>query len=401
MPNTTSNPAWAGALVLAFFAAAGVGLLAPTLMPPTGTQVPAPFGPLATRTKNASGAREQASSSTTAPRFGALRVNAVGEGHATEEGGLWFAKSTWVEPWRHWPSVARLVVERAPGERAVDEPRVAIGAQERTGVVAFERLAPGRYVVGLLARDAAWEPQIVVVSADAWTEIELPCMTPPVMGTLVVDAKHSGGARPDTFAVAIEDVATGVELLARETFAWEANWPQRFELPAGRYRVIVEGVAEFDDYHGTLMQARSSGRVEHEVAVEPARETRLSASVPVGARMTLTVHAGIGERECAAFLARFGDQGAYNLEYFSHLATLELRRPGRAPLPVDFRWEMTGSSGAGTHVRSALRVETTQVSELLPTGRFTLVARLTSGRSVERTVELVEGATLAVELAIE
>ncbi|MBI5363343.1 MAG: hypothetical protein HZA53_09195 [Planctomycetes bacterium] len=401
MPNTTSNPAWTGALVVAFFAAAVAALLTPTLTPPTGTQEPAPAGPLATGTTSAPGAREQASNSIPAPRFGALRVHAVGEGRATEVGGLGFAKSTWVEPRRLWPPGARLVVERTPGERAIDEPTVAIGAQERTGVVAFERLAPGRYVVGLLARDAAWEPRIVLVSADAWTEVELPCTTPPAMGTLVVDAQHSGGARPDTFAVVIEDVATGVELLAREAFAWEANWPQRFDLPAGRYRVIVEGAAELDDYHGTLTQARSSGRVEQEVAVEPARETRLTASVPGGARMQLTVHAEIGERECAAFLARFGDQGAYNLEYFSHLATLELRRPGRAPLPVVIRWEMEGSSAAGTHLRSALPVETTQVSELLPAGRFVLVARLTSGREVERAVELVEGETLAVELAIE
>ncbi|MBK7877892.1 MAG: hypothetical protein IPJ77_19605 [Planctomycetes bacterium] len=380
--------AQSGACVLAFLAAAAAAFLAPELA--ARSQLEAP--PASTRAP-AAAPRE-------APRFGSLRVRATGEGRATEPGGLEFAKSAWSEARRTWPSGARLVVERAPEERAIDVSPVMAGSQERAGVVAFERLEPGRYVVGLLARDAAWEPRVVLVRPDEWTEVELACTTPPANGTLLVDAALASGARSDALAVRIEDAATGVELLAQEAFAWGASPPATFELPAGRYRVVVEGAASVG-YHGTLESERAAGRVEELVTVEPGRATRVEARVPGGARLKLTVHAAIGERERAAFLARFGDQGEWNLDFFTHRATLELCRPGRAPLPADFRYELGTTSAAGTHVRPALTVGTTQVSELLPAGRFTLVARLTSGRSVEREIELVEGATLEVVLAIE
>lgn len=399
LPSSNTLPL-AGAYVLAFLAAATGSYLAPLLVP-TGRSEHVGEREAGRAVSSRETAGTTASAPATEPRFGSLRVRATGEGRATEPGGLEFAKSTWSEPRRTWPSGARLVVERAPGERIVDAPTAIVGTQERPCVFAFEHLEPGRYVVGIQARDAAWEPRVVLVRADEWTEVELPCTTPPERGTLVVDATLASGARSDALAVRVEDAATGVELLAQAGFAWRASWPATFELPAGRYRVVVEGEADIEDWHGTLLRERGAGRVEELVTVEPARETRVEARVPGGARVELTVHASIGERERDAFLARSGDQGAWNLDVFSHRATLELRRADRAPLPVEFRWDLEGTSAAGTHLASALPVETTQVSELLPAGTFTLVARLTSGRSVERAIELVEGATLEVVLAIE
>lgn len=90
------------------------------------------------------------------------------------------------------------------------------------------------------------------------------------------------------------------------------------------------------------------------------------------------------------------------LQRLARSAEVELRAPGRRPVPVQrVAFLGGGTSGAGSHLTTRFELNTTVETELLPAGRFTLVARLPGGRVARAPVELLPGQTTAVTLRFD
>jgi hypothetical protein len=304
-----------------------------------------------------------------------------------------------------WPEEPAIVAVLAP---EADAPASARSAGARTEllrgdpvdeVLAFD-VAPGAvYVVGLMGGACAWRPERAVIPAGGGqVDVTLEPVQVP-FGTLALSVSDAQGAVQSGLEICVEDPETQLVLVRCEP-RWDDEWPLALELPAGDYRVRVEGRPALDPVLGTLFAPSRHGRFEADVPVAAGRTLPLEARMPAGARIDLTlresVQAGGGE---ALRRARLGIEAALCDEHAVQ-AEIRLLADGRRPHPVAFRHEISGIGSQGACLRHELPVGSRQVSEIVPAGRFVLEARLPDGRVATAPVVLVDGETAVVELDV-
>lgn len=302
-----------------------------------------------------------------------------------------------------WPASPRVLVypcspagsDPEPRDNALDSRVVA----PHLLTFAVERGA--RYLVSVRGESFTAAPSVVDVPPDAG-RVELEVRAEPPRGWGVVIPRVIA-ATPQQSAsghvVFLEDPDTGLRLVEQERYGKERD---RIRAPAGRYRLVVEGVADLDFHHGTLMTQRDMGRTEIEIDLRAEEELEVPITLGDGARIDLEL---VGESN-AADLA-----GALRIhtwlhapEYAKHVperaasARVVLRRPRRGLESVHRLVEETGTSAAGTHLSSDWPLGLRETSQIVSPGAWTLVARLPGGREVATDVVLRAGETTPVRL---
>lgn len=301
-----------------------------------------------------------------------------------------------------WPKEPQLIVTLPEDDlRGLDRDEHGLdGRRNDDGTYVFECRAESNYRVGLLGGTQPWRPVDVFVPAGAGrVDVVVEVAPETKLGVLdvtvrdAVDPRRSSGVE-----IVLEDPHDGSIVLRR--FAPDTRHHWRLELPAGEYRVVAQGAPELNLWHGTLWGARELGRFEETVDVLPEHETKLLASLGDGARLELLLVGASDANDFAASRARGWTDPEF-VEREAKLAQVALLSPGHRPEPVNFRYEIDVGSGAGTHLRAALPLGERQTSEVLPVGRYELVARLPGGRELRAPVELFEGRTTKAELRFE
>lgn len=264
--------------------------------------------------------------------------------------------------------------------------------------IVFEVAEGQRYQVGLIGGSQVWRPKEVLIDPGATrVEVTLTASASAPMGEISVSAFDSERAAVfSNVSIQIEDPATGTPLVRRDFF-YDKPWPQRFQVPQGVYRVIVEGAPSTDLFHGTLMFPRGLGRHESLVHVSSGQESVVSAELPRGAKLHLTLAGEVLEEDREAIRRRSAGMH-YELEYWANRAELTLVPPEGWPQPAMFTMELTGSSAAGTHLTSELALGSDSTSQILSAGRFRLEARMPGGRVASKEIVLIDGATTDVTL---
>jgi hypothetical protein len=314
-------------------------------------------------------------------------------------------KSTWgdeasiSDPLDSWPKAASVLAVPVASEAHLEGFRRTYLPGRRSGSeIVFEVEENRGYEVGWVGGSQTWRPSEVLVPKGAGRiEVTLTAQAGTPMGTILVSAFDPEQAPVfSNIAIRIEDPSTGTPLVERNFF-YNKPWPQPFEVPAGEYRVTVEGAPGCDLFHGTLQSPRPSGRYQVLVRVEPGRESTVSAYLPKGAKVHLILAGEVQEEDREAIRLQFAGMN-YELEYWANCANLTLLPPEGWPQPATFTMVMTGSSAAGTHLTSALPLGSDSISQILPAGRFRLEARMPGGRVASKDVVLVDGETTEVAL---
>ncbi|MFN0009252.1 MAG: carboxypeptidase-like regulatory domain-containing protein [Planctomycetota bacterium] len=262
----------------------------------------------------------------------------------------------------------------------------------------FEVVEGRSYQVGLIGGSQVWRPQEVLVDPGATrVEVTLTATANAPMGRISVSAfDPEGSPLFSNLSVLIADPTTGTPLVWREPLS-DNPWPQKFELPEGDYRVVVEGAPTTDFFHGTLSVPAPWGRREVIVHVAAEKESVISAELPRGAKLHLVLKGTVVDADRDAIRRQFAGMN-YELEYWANRAHLMLFPPQGWPQPAVFTMELTGSSAAGTHLTSELPLGSDSTSQLLPAGCFRLEARMPAGRVASKDIVLVDGATTDVSL---
>ncbi len=263
-----------------------------------------------------------------------------------------------------------------------------------------------RYLVG--AMGAAFDGSLQVVEVPPGASrvpVELQARSMGEFGAVSVRVLHAGrelsGDVRDNLEVSLESGPTAARLLERDPYRGRA--PFVFRAPAGTYRVVAAGKAYTDYQHGTLMVPRAMGRSEAECVLIPGTTQDLVLELDDGARLELELMGEASEADRRSVLTSYpwlaDPEHAAQLASWAARAELALVHGGRRPEPVLFSGpDYQGTSAAGVHLKSGWPLGQVHRSEILPTGRYTLLARLPGGRAARVEVELRAGATTAVKL---
>jgi len=292
-----------------------------------------------------------------------------------------------------------LVVPEVPAATAVEAPQrweevVALTGLQVDDGVEFGVEAGARYLVRVRAADGGWSLSSVEIPPYAERLVHEPSLPADALGTLTVLLRDAGGAPVRYAELRVEDPATGMPL-AGVGLVWvpEGDDPssRTLRLPAGRYRLVVQGLRGPGFCTTPLMPARAHGAFETSVTIEPDRETRVVARMGVGARLRARLVGSPTHRDHDVVRLSFTTPSC--VEAWASRARLTLSGEGR--WPADVRFESDEAPGL---VLRHLELGVSRLSEPLQPGRYTLTARLPGGRTVQAPVELFDGRTTDVEL---
>lgn len=260
-----------------------------------------------------------------------------------------------------------------------------------------------RLVIGLIGAGVPWKPVEARVPVGA-SRIEVVLTVPgrkPTGEVALTVFGPDGTALVRKLEIRFQDEVTGFPLLGRNSF-YRSPWPQVFELPAGDYRLVVEGDASIDSHHGTLMSPRECGRFETLVRIRSGQRVEIQANLPQGARVKVHLRGAVLEKDREAIRLEYPDSSV-SIDYWSRRAELELRGEGDWPQPVYFTDDemFAGTSAAGTHRTPWLALGSTDTSGILSAGDYVLRASMPGGRVVTRSLTLVDGQTTEVTLSFE
>ena len=182
------------------------------------------------------------------------------------------------------------------------------------------------------------------------------------------------------------------------------------QLPAGRYRAVLEGRTKIENQHGTVHGSRTLGRAELEFEVVAGTTLPYSIEVRPGGVLEVTLEGKFDASDREAVLndktgwyqpksdapadieAFVADRGAQVL--------LTLHHPDRNPETLYFLRKFTESgSFNGTHVWPELKLGETAKAEMVPAGDYELVAELPGGRTWRGRVQVREGEELKVSIS--
>jgi hypothetical protein len=303
-------------------------------------------------------------------------------------------------PPESWPTTGAVFVAPVAREAILEERLRARLPVQRVGVEFVVEVEEGRrYLVGWAGSAQPWRPTEVEVPEGAGrVEVTLTLAPDAPAGEIAVSAFDAEQSMATQVAIRIDDPITGLPLVNRASF-YEKPWPQTFAVPAGEYRVVVEGAPIIEFWHGRLWGPRTLGRFETLVRVVAGQTSSVTAQLPQGAKMHLVLSGNVREddREAQRGQSFYGEDG---IEYWASRATLTLVPPSGWPELPEFTFVIKGSSAAGTHLTSQLPLGSDEVSQVLPAGRFRLEARMPGGRVASKEIVLVDGATTDVALEI-
>lgn len=293
-----------------------------------------------------------------------------------------------------WPANERLCV--VPALDAAQPGTTWLARQEPPGSGGrhvVEVVAGATYLVGLYGGSQAWRPARVEVPVDAG-RVPVRVVVAPAseVGRVRVDA-HAGDRRIEYgLRFACEDFATGIVLFENRV---PTGFPFEVELPAGEYRVVVEGAYEppHVDGHGSTSR---HGRFESRAIVRSNETVVIDARPGVGARLDLRLQGEPDDLDREGYRRHETTNRANEDRAFR--AELRLVEAMRAPRIVHFTTDPSGPTPIALHDTTRLPLGGRAISELLPAGAFTLEAALPSGRVARTRVELIDGETTTVTL---
>ena len=190
------------------------------------------------------------------------------------------------------------------------------------------------------------------------------------------------------FALEVESPSSGHRLLAADTI--RNGPPYAFRVPPGTYRVVARGYPRIEPYHAGLERPRELGRDESEVTLAAGARQEIRLELDTGARLELTLE-GEGRPGESQLARRNGIRGKDERLIVAEVTLVDAR--GRSE-PVYRRVKGFYQD----NLVSTWPLGDTSLSERLPTGRATVVARLISGREARAEVELFECETAKVTL---
>jgi hypothetical protein len=298
-------------------------------------------------------------------------------------------------PPTRWPEKTDVVVVPGRDKAWPDEDfgRHCVGRDGGAGTMVFN-VAPSRsYRVGLIGGNSLWQPVSVDVPfGSGAVEVTLTAASSP-LGTLVIRAQNSESAIVRNISIRIEDDVEGTPLLVRKPM-FEAESTQSFRLPEGNYRITVQGAPSTEDFHGRMMDGAAFGRYETQVRITSDQRTVVTATLPAGARLRLTVPGEVLEADRKALHDRHPTWNYGGpIDFFAGQVELCLVAEGHWPEPVHFTYELKGSSAAGTHLCDWIPIGKQDTSQLLPAGKYRLEGHMSGGRSGFVDVVLVDGET--------
>jgi hypothetical protein len=334
-----------------------------------------------------------------------LAVRIENTDHSPWGGKLHLDTRPYPEPPEEWPADVSLLVFPARAEAHLDERDSSClrGRPVEGGETVFEVTAGRHYEIGLAGGSQGWHPVGAYVPPESSrVEVVLTASAEVPRGSLVVSAFDQSGAMvTNGLVLRIEDPDLGVPLVERRSH-YGATWPQRIQLAEGDYRLVVEGIGTTEFEHGVLMAPRAHGRFDTPVRIERDRETDVRADLAPGARVHLHLLGEVLDQDREAIRERYeGWHLPGGTDNWAERPSIVLVSGDRWPEPVEFTVEMRGSSAAGTHLTSKLALGTDAVSQMLPTGRYSIQARMPGGRVASQDLDLVEGQTSEVTLTFQ
>jgi len=307
--------------------------------------------------------------------------------------------------WPATPEVLAYAVEDVGG-RACPAERKLWGRELSDAETAFDVVEGTRYLVGAIGAGFDGRLQEVVLEPGD-VQVELRARDAGELGSIVVHVVHEGRELSWTsdegpFELALFRADQTVELLC---VVYPEDPPYRFRVPAGTYRVSVDGAANAFG-HGGVIDPRELGRGEAEVTVRAGATHELAVEIDEGARLEVTLEGEVSEADRRAVvegepwlesLAMQEDERERRIEERAALAELHLvdGRGRRTPL---VRLARADNPGAGENELDIWELGATILSERMPTGAHTLVGRLPSGRTARAEVVLRAGEVTRVQL---
>jgi len=295
-----------------------------------------------------------------------------------------------------WPEHATTFllqgIDSGQGLAAIDAPRE--GTSIAPGAVVYEASAGVRYLVGALGASFSGSPVPIDVRADSdRLEVELRAqeLVPP--GLLAVRVSHRGEelgrAEDDSdFTVVLQSSIGAVDLLA--DVPWRHESPFVLRAPPGTYRILTRGFATSEPYHGGLVRARVLGQSEASIEILTGTTREIGLELDEGGRLELTLEGRGSDAEFTAMTtALTGGHSVHVVEVLLAGATGQVERVLRQ-WPGLYQPSLVGMWPLGE----------THVSERLPAGPATLIARTKGGREVRVAVELRVGETTKATLKL-
>jgi hypothetical protein len=266
------------------------------------------------------------------------------------------------------------------------------------GELAYSVEAGARYLVAIRGQAfTAPAREVEVPLAGGSIEVVVHAAPTTAWGEVValVDTQRTAG----DYRISLEDVSTGLRVC--DVDAPLGAVPLQ-RAPAGRYRLVVEGVASGDSWHGTVWTTRNLGRAEVEIDVIAGARVEVPITIGEGARIDLELagEPDAGDREAVARSEPWmlEPQNVAGLPERVASASVVLLRPQRGFESVFRLIEITGGSGAGKHLAQNWPLGLRETSQVVSPGTWTLVARLPGGREVAAEVVLRAGETTPVRL---
>ena len=174
-------------------------------------------------------------------------------------------------------------------------------------------------------------------------------------------------------------------------------------MPPGNYRIVAEGQPRKDTYHGGIFAPRELGRVEGTIELRSGDVREMDLSLTVGGRLEVSVTGTPLPEDKAQVIADHqrwpnAEADAY-LNWQGELVLLSIERPGRRGenlfhLDSFVKWDKPS-------LTAHWRMGETHTSEVLPVGRYELVARAPGGRVARIPVEITAGVTAPVEINLD
>jgi hypothetical protein len=300
-----------------------------------------------------------------------------------------------------WPDEPTLVVvpERASAHLPPSSGSHLRGKRVGAGETVFDVVAGRSYRVGLTGPKQAWRPITVAIREDtSRVDVTLIAASEDAVGTLAITLTAEDGTFvQQDCVVRIEDADEGAPLL-RAAVGYADDFNRSFVLPVGRYRVAVEG-KPWLDWHGGVVSPSRYGRSEIDVEVGPDRTTPVRVPLVAGARVDLHLLGKALAEDREAFAPRPDRLRVLDVDRAAECARVWLISDGHWPIPVAFTCPATGFGAGRPKVCRELIVGSSNVSELLPVGRFRLEARMPGGRTTSTEVVLVDRETTPITLS--
>lgn len=266
------------------------------------------------------------------------------------------------------------------------------GKRVAASEVVYEASGGGSWLVGAFGAGFDGGVRRVEVPGDGERiVVELRAREVGELATVTVRVRKHGqelgvSGEDEGFAVELVTRSGAVPLLGAGTH--ERHSPIALRMPSGTYRVVARGYPLIEPYHAGLTRARDLGAAEVELTVTAGATQEVELDLDGGGRLELQLEGGGNEAEFERVPDAFGSPR------LQPSVMLLLVRPTGGE-GIFRRWPGLYQD----NLISSWPLGETHVSECLPTGRATVLARLRGGREVRVEVDVRAGETTKARLS--